>query len=436
VHAAAVGCSVYSRRVDTRSLIANNLRRGVAKTLAVLWPPNAAVVARNAVDVVGLKRGRKPSAQVALDAAVDDALSWLSRSQDAVGDGGVGSFEFYGWTTGYPEVTGYVIPTFWDYHHLLTRRELADRAVRMADWEIRIQQPGGGWEGGTLGSGLPPLVFNTGQVLRGLIRTHIETGEPRYLESAVRGADWIVASQDPDGSWTRANHEGMKRTYDSYVSAPLARLGQLIGQDAYVEAARRNCEFVLSQQRHNGWYANCDNSRYFNDAPSTHVLCYTADGLLETGRLLAEHAFVAGGASTVAALSERVERSGFLPGRFDRDWNAKVTWDCLTGSAQLGILLMRLSEDREHAEYEATAHRLVDFLAHVQRLNSIGENRRGGLAGSYPIWGLYAPFKYPCWATKYFLDLCCLIETRAQSRSTCERGSPDGPADERGRDAP
>src|SRR3954468_11761600 len=118
-------------RVETRTLIANNARKGLAKTGAVLWPPNAVVVGRNALDAARIRRRTSalPS-EAPLDEVIEAGLAWIGRSQDAARDGGVASFEFYGWTTGYPEVTGYIIPTFWDYHRLLGRPELADRATR------------------------------------------------------------------------------------------------------------------------------------------------------------------------------------------------------------------------------------------------------------------------------------------------------------------
>src|SRR5207249_2487076 len=163
--------------------------------------------------------------------ALDTALRWLIRSQDQVGTGGIGSYEFYGWTPGYPEVTGYIIPTMWDCWHALGREELAKRAVWMANWELGIQKEGGGWEAGVQGGNKPPIVFNTGQVVRGLLRTHQETGDGRYLEAAVRAGDWIVNNQEDDGSWTRANLRQMKRVYDSYVSAPLARLARITGNE-------------------------------------------------------------------------------------------------------------------------------------------------------------------------------------------------------------
>jgi hypothetical protein len=345
---------------------------------------------------------------------MERSLAWICRAQDrarsvGAGSGGVGSYDFSGWSTGYPEVTGYTIPTVWEYARFLERDDLARRAVAMADWEIRIQHPDGGWEGGNQGDGLPPVVFNTGQVIRGLTRTYEETGREDYLAAARRAADWIVASQDADGSWTTSNHRGLKRVYDTYVAAPLARLGTLVDSEAYAQAARRNCEFALANQRDNGWFANCDNSAEFNDVPVTHTLCYTADGLIETGEILGEESYVAAGARTAEAMTGAIEPDGRLAGRFDSDWSAAARWVCLTGSAQLGIVLMRLyARDGDPSRLEA-AERLAGYLARVQQLNSIGRDRSGALAGSYPIWGSYAPLRFPCWATKYYLDLLLAV---------------------------
>ncbi|MBV9004641.1 MAG: hypothetical protein JO181_08280, partial [Solirubrobacterales bacterium] len=65
-------------------------------------------------------------------------------------------------------MTGYIIPTMWDYAKLLGRQDLAQRAREMADWELSLQQECGGWEGSNEGDNVPPTVFNTGQVIRGL----------------------------------------------------------------------------------------------------------------------------------------------------------------------------------------------------------------------------------------------------------------------------
>ena len=326
--------SVDLQRERALPLLRENARKLVYKCVGVLWPPNFAVLLRNAASVRRSQPWRPLAAQedAGSERSLRLALAWLKHSQDKVGSGGVGSYQLYGWSRGYPEVTGYTIPTIWNAHHALGDADLAERARRMSDWLLSVQQPAGGWEGGVVGEKQPPLVFNTGQVLRGLIRTYEETGVERYLNSANRGAEWIVENQDEDGSWTTANFRQMKRVYDSYVAAPLVRLAQITGNDRYSEAARRNCEFVLSNQRENGWFDICDNSPYFNDAPITHTLCYTTDGLLETGELLQEERFIEAARKAADGLRSAVQPGGYLAGRLDEAWRPRVKWSCLTGS--------------------------------------------------------------------------------------------------------
>ena len=401
-------------------VVRGNTRKLALKSAGCLWPPNLLVVARNAGDRRRVEpwsdfviKSRDPAGTIR--AALEQALCWLAVAQDRVGTGGVGSYEFYGWTRGYPEVTGYIIPTIWDCRDALGREQLAERAVSMADWELRIQKADGGWEAGVEGEHRPPIVFNTGQVVRGLLRTHQETRDDRYLDAAVRAGDWIVGHQEQDGSWTRANHGQIKRVYDSYVSAPLARLTRITGNESYELAAIRNCEFVVRQQHENGWFTNCDNSHHFNHQPLTHTLGYTIDGLLETGELVGCERFVAAGTKAADALMRCVDPSGLLLGRFDDSWRPQVRWACLTGCAQIGIIMMKLYTLSGDERYVHTARRLTDLLIYAQQLNAVGQNRSGALPGSYPIWGTYAPFKYPCWATKYLIDLLLLVERNGSS---------------------
>jgi len=406
-------------RITQIPITQRNFRNLALMTLTTLWPPNTLVLSRNAIAM----RRREPwesyveRSGATLQTLADRGLAWICRSQDRVASGGVGDFQFHGWTPGYPEVTGYIIPTFWDYHRLLGRDELAQRAIRMADWELRVQKPEGGFESLYEGEGRPPVVFNTGQVIRGLTRTYKETGEERYLEAAMRAADWVVANQDPDGSWTRAGYLGMKRTYDVYAAAALARLSTVTANDDYARAATTNCEFAMRHQLGNGWFDLCDNTPAGNATPSTHTLCYTIDGLIETGEALGEHRFIVGGQRAARALMDRVEPGGRLPGRFDRYWRPAAGYVVLTGSAQLGLILTKLYRRQGERRLLQTALSLVDFLAFSQRLNGVGRNRRGGITGSFPIWGRYVPLKHPSWATKFFLDHLLGVHMALESES-------------------
>jgi uncharacterized protein YyaL (SSP411 family) len=335
-------------------------------------------------------------------------LKWLKHAQDQVGNGGVGCYEFYRWTKGYPEVTGYIIPTFWDCYHAFRDEDLKKRAIAMADWELGIQKEAGGWEGYYEGDGQPPVVFNSGQVLRGLNRAYLETGEQKYLQSAIKAADWIVDAQDTDGSWTTANYKQMKRVYDTYVAAPLAQLWSITKYDRYAQSSRKNCQFAISNQHQNGWFDLCDNTLLNNEAPVTHTLAYTIDGLIETGGILAEPAFIAAGKKAADALLHKIEILPYMPARFDKDWKQRANYVCNTGNAQLGIIFMRLFELEKDPRYLNAALKIVDFLAYVQSLNGVGKHRKGGITGAYPVWGMYCPLKYPSWAAKYFIDLLLL----------------------------
>ena len=284
----------------------------------------------------------------------------------------------------------------------------------MAEWELKIQHLDGGWEGQYEGDGKPSVVFNTGQVLRGLIRSYKETNNQNYLHAAISGADWIVSTQDEDGSWTSTNFKQMKRVYDTYVSAALSDLYLITGNEKYSEACRRNCNFVLRNQSGNGWFALADNTLHNNEAPILHTISYTIDGLIETGLNLHEDIYISAAKLAADELLHKSETANFMKARFDKDWKKRASYACLTGDAQLGIIFIRLYEMTGDNRYLNAALKLTDFLAYTQKLNSVGKDRTGGITGSYPVWGMYCPFKYPSWATKYFIDLLIKVKKHTQ----------------------
>jgi len=47
---------------------------------------------------------------------------------------------------------------------------------------------------------------------------------------------------------------------------------------------------------------------------------------------------------------------------------------------------------------------MLDEVAATQNLTARGQPHYGGIKGSYPIYGRYAPLQYPNWAAKFFVD--------------------------------
>ena len=98
-------------------------------------------------------------------------------------------------------------------------------------------------------------------------------------------------------------------------------------------------------------------------------------------------------------------------------WRRKTKYSCLTGNAQLGIIFVKLYELNRDPRYLNAALKIADFIAYAQSLNSWGKNRTGGITGSYPIWGMYCPFKYPSWSAKYYIDLLMKIQYNTSNES-------------------
>jgi len=352
---------------------------------------------------------------------LDAAMQWLCRAQDATPDDGVSRSHALrhmrahgrsGWLPSYPETTGYIIPTFLAYASLTGKRDYRDRAVRMARWEADIQMENGAVQGGVIGFPPTPAIFNTGQVLFGWAAAFRETREEAFLNSARRGADFLVAAMDSDGGWRRHGSQYARagvNVYDARTAWGLLEAYGITNDIAHRDAVVRNLEFVLTKQRSNGWFEECcldDNTR-----PLLHTIAYTMEGLLEAGVSLGDERFTSAARQAADALLARQLPNGSLSGRFDSEWNGTATWSCLTGDAQTAIVWLRLHELTDDARYLQAARRMNRYLSTTQNLDAADPGIRGGIKGSQPIWGEYGPYEYLNWAAKFFAD-SLMIELR------------------------
>ncbi len=245
----------------------------------------------------------------------------------------------------------------------------------------------------------------------GLNRAYEETEEQRYLETALKAGAWLVKHQLSDGSWA-ASLRGVPHSYDSFIAWPLVKLCQLSRDRTYQEAARKSADWCLSQQMENGYFDRCSHTQ--DELPWTHSIGYAMQGLLETGILLKEDKYVYAVLKSAEALLRRYsikgfkslyeQQRGFLPARFDHKWKSNDKFSCLTGNAQVSLFWSKLYLLTRDIRYLNGALKLNDDLKTLQILDSGNKGIRGGMKGSHPIYGLYATFRYPNWATKFFID--------------------------------
>ncbi len=355
------------------------------------------------------------------------AADWIARAHDASRDGGVPRaysvawhpyFQTRGWQPSYPETTGYIIPTLFDVAAHLRRPDLRERAIRMADWELQVQLPSGAVQGGVIGEqSVPsPAAFNTGQVLFGLVRAHMETGQDEFLVAGRRAADYLVQAQASDGSYAHGRSEMARTdctTYYARAAWGLCLFGTYTAEPRYTAAAERNIQFAIGQQLDNGWFqGNCLSDP---DRPLLHTIAYAIEGILGCGLLLKREEFIDAALKAAVAVAARQRPDGGLSGRFARDWSPVATWDCLTGDAQMATVWSLLAAETGDADLEVRAQRICRFLMRTQNRTSSDPGLSGGIKGSFPIDGGYGPFEILNWATKFFIDALLLINpaTRA-----------------------
>lgn len=256
----------------------------------------------------------------------------------------------------YPEVTGYFIPTLYDWNE----KELARSCTR---WLLSIQLPDGAFPAP---DGVP-YTFDTGQIMRGLCAA---LSDMDGIEQPLRRAcDWVVAQVDANGRLTTPSTELWgdiaNDLIHTYVLPPLAQAGRLLGVPEYIETAN----FVLS------YYKQQEELVPFNRLAHFHA--YAMEALWELGEIdLA--------AKGMADVEKCQHADGGIPAYPD------VEWTCSTAIAQYAGVWYRLGKkDR--------ADRAIRYLENIQ-------NKSGGFYGSYGKGAKYIAGAEISWAVKYFLD--------------------------------
>jgi uncharacterized protein YyaL (SSP411 family) len=344
--------------------------------------------------------------------AAAEAIAWLVRSHDVTGRRGSsrGYSLLSGWAPAFPETTGYLIGTLLAYARQRARDDLVSHAQEMAEWELEVQGADGGIRQGLITTRpVASIAFNTGMVMHGWLDLHAASGDERFLSAAREGGRFLVDRQQPDGTWIGPHsYRGIPHTYKSRVAWALLKLARASGEPAPREAAIRTLDWVVSVQRRNGWFDHCAFEP--GTLPNTHGIAYTIRGLVESAVLLEEERYLASAVRASVPLIDRFTADRSLVSSWRPDWTPASRSVCLTGLAQLGGAWLRIHEATGEGRFRRAGEGAV---AQARRHQLAGPNphTRGALPGSFPVFGRYAPFACPNWATKFLVD-ALLIRAR------------------------
>jgi malonyl-CoA O-methyltransferase len=330
-----------AERLDRRvfccvSRIVQSLRC-VSRTLQVPWH---------------FRRGRSRMRPADVDPPPMRALRWIRDNQLLGGGIRVQS----GHSRGYPEVTGYLIPTLLDYGE-------TDLATDLTRWLLDIQRPDGSFPDPDQGRS---YVFDTGQVLRGLLAAARLV--PEAEAAARRAADYLCTQMiDGGAGGFPAVYSGKwwVETAQLYVLPPLVEAAEKLGRPDYRQSAERCLEYYL---RH---------PAFLRIGDLTHFLAYQVEALIDLGRTdLAQ--------GVLDQLRARQRSNGAVRGAGGR------LWVCIPGLAQLAVCWYKLGQ------WEP-ADRALDWVERHQRPD-------GGFRGSSGLGASYKQDVEVSWGPKYYLD--------------------------------
>lgn len=425
----AIQATMAAYRAAVPRAVGTQAKKAIHENAAAAVLSRAAPLAREVLSGRQFARSRyileeqrqAAAAQRPVKEHVKAVLDWLLLAQAATPDDGLAQAYHVitrRWGSSYPETTGYVIGS------LLRAREagfdhndrLQDAAARMGKWLLTTQLSCGAFPGGTVAIKNPkPAMFNTGQILKGMSYL-LERGmdaDGWIATSARKGAAYMINTLDDDGCW----RSGVSVLTNAPVHAHnvraawgLARYGRVVGDETAIDAARANANWISRQQKADAWFDHMS----FNagEAPLTHTIAYTIQGLMEIGAMVGDDAMIDRSRRAAEAVFARQDAdTGSIPGQFAEGWQPVGDFTSMTGNAQMAIIGHRLASLTGDSNWRKRALRATAVCKRFQEIDHANPNRRGAVRGAYPSNGGYGSFWYMNWTQKFFLDaLLCELD--------------------------
>ena len=204
-----------------------------------------------------------------------------------------------------------------------------DRAREMLDWLLSIQLGCGGFAGSTINKSDEyafPVVFNTGQILIGLVAGYKQFGR-QYERPMIRAADWLLSVQEVSGEWIKGASpvaKGGVCAYNTHVAYGLIEVTKATNEKKYLTAAINNLMWTLNLQKPNGWFSDCCLSD--STEPLTHTIGYAIRGIWEGFEYTKNEDLLKSAILTADSIVKVVNERELLPGRLNSEWQSSVEW--------------------------------------------------------------------------------------------------------------
>jgi malonyl-CoA O-methyltransferase len=255
----------------------------------------------------------------------------------------------------YLEVTGYLLPTLCEWGERRLSKQMANWLVKKQNKDGSFPAPDG-----------MPYVFDTGQVIRGLL---LFAEDPKIKKTIQKACEYVLCNVEENGKLSTPHTDMWDEVIDDrihlYVLAPIINAGKILNKPQY----QKICQKVLKH------YIARTDLLDFNTR--LHFYMYILEALDELGeKKLARNGFL--------KLVRLQKRDGTVSAFMSQKWV------CLAGLAQFSMLGFRLGFINE-------SEKALRYLENIQ-------NQSGGFFGSHRRGAKFLPNEEISWAVKFFLD--------------------------------
>ena len=362
------------------------------------------------------------------------ALEWLKYTHTSLNEEGFPTkfnvrYEF-GLGPSYPETTGYTICTLLTI--LRHSNRLKTDAIAISKlvcnsyhYLLTCQLENGGFTGGhrKMKNFGTPSIFNTGQILLGLCDLYETLKDEAFehkdefknvslplLEERIRrAADFLSASISDNGAYKpEYTFSKSQRSYYSRSTYGLLRASVVLKEPRYAESAKKNFDWVVSNQNETGWI---DFWGFDDEWAVLHTISYTLRGLVEAYHHYQDEQLltsVLNGISFITTFDRsRFSHPELIPSHFNRK-KQFLNEMCVTGLSQLAIIIAKLPDESKSMELNELFNRIVSQTKKLQCRGFSNPLMNGVMPASYPLGGKYQGYDLIEWGTKFFMDTLLL----------------------------
>ena len=350
--------------------------------------------------------GKSNDAKISSSEHIAAALKWFNAS--LLPDGGASakySMMSHQFTEGYPLSTAKWVPMLTrikQFYPEVYQQEInvPELTRELVNWVVRTQRRDGTFPA-SYGDYMnqAPRVFNNGMIIHSLLDYHNARGGYDLIESCISSAEWLMKVQSNDGSWRQFTFHQLSS--NTLTGAALMRLAAITGDKKYHVAGEKNILFALDLQLPNGYFSG--NGFDSNSSAYTITIAYAIAGILEAGLLTGNDKWKEAAFNGLVPVLNLVNKTGFLVGEIDENFQSESTFSCLPGNCLLATIAYKMAAMTGNADLKLKADLLTDYVKGRQMISKI-PSVNGGVSGSWPISGNYSSYEIPSWAVRYFVE--------------------------------